>query len=95
MWRRCCSVVAVDESCQVFDVSCSRVVAGFNERFHTLSLCLSRRPNDPTVPLSWPQYNTTADMNINFKLPMDTSSGLMSSYCDFWDGIVAELEAAN
>jgi hypothetical protein len=57
-------------------------------------LCVVCSPNDPTVPLNWPQYNITTDTNLDMSLPFDTTAGLMKPYCDFWDQIVTELQSS-
>ncbi len=51
------------------------------------------RPNDATVPLLWPRYNATDDMNLNISLPLSVTSGLKSTSCDFWDYVMKNISS--
>jgi len=48
-------------------------------------------PNDPAVPVQWPQYSSSSNLNLNISYPIGTSANLLQPFCDFWDGIVKEL----
>lgn len=65
-------------------------MSGFWTNFAT-----THNPNSgPTpVPLQWPAYDETSDLNAQLQVPLNVTQYLLQPLCDMWDGIVNVLSA--